>query len=205
VPEGLDERALLADSMRVHEAAMTGGGGRSITLELIMSEACNFRCTYCIHFNNLETSDRLDDTRKFMTFETAAQIVDSFLCILRQNGKATAEINFGGGEPLLAWPVIHRVLAYCMEHYAKEFNFRFSINTNASLITPEIAAVFKAYAVEIAVSLDGLKKANDLVRITNAGAGTFDRIIGGLDRLSDGGYPVDGIAVTVNERNFPDL
>lgn len=41
--------------------------------------------------------------------------------------------------------------------------------------------------------------------MTNAGRGTFDSIVHGIDVLADVGYPIDGIAVTVNEHNFPYL
>lgn len=116
-----------------------------------------------------------------------------------------AEVNFGGGEPLLAWSVIERVLEYCRSSYSEEFTFRFSINTNASLITPEIAKKLKEYRVEIASSLDGLREDNDRVRLTKSGGGTFKAIMRGFENLAEQGYPLEGVAVTVNEQNFPFL
>lgn len=202
VPQGFDERAFLAEKMREREGSITSGSLIDY-LELIMSEACNFRCTYCIHFNNLETSDRINNPKKFMRFEVAKETVDQYLSILRQHGKTVAEVNFGGGEPLLAWPVIEQVLEYCISHYGKEFTFRFSVNTNASLVTPEVAQKLKQYRVEIASSLDGLREGNDRVRLTKAGKGTFDTILKGFENLEAAGYPLEGIAVTVNEHNFP--
>ena len=171
-------------------------------LELIMSEACNFRCTYCIHFNNLETSDRIDNPQKFMTYDQATQIVAGYLKVLRQHSKKRASINFGGGEPLLVWPVILKVLEHCIEQHAEEFDFSFSINTNASLITPEIAAALRDFQVSVAVSLDGLGIHNDAVRIKRSGAGTFQDIVRGMEILEEVGYPLDGFAVTLNEHNF---
>ena len=113
-----------------------------------------------------------------------------------------ATINFGGGEPLLAWPVTERILEYCVSRYGREFTFRFSINTNASLITLEIAKKLKQYRVEIASSLDGLHEGNNKVRLTKAGRGTFQKILKGFENLEAAGYPLEGIAVTVNECNF---
>jgi len=174
-------------------------------LELIMSEVCNFRCTYCIHFNNLETSDRINNPKKFMRFEMAKETVDRYLEILRRHGKYIAEINFGGGEPLLAWPVIKQVLEYCRIVYGSEFEFHFSINTNASLITLEVAEILKEHRVKVASSLDGLREGNNRVRLTKSGGGTFSRIMHGFDVLTQVGYPLDGIAVTVTEKNFHEL
>lgn len=204
IPDGFDERAFLAERMKEREGTITNGSLIDY-LELIMSEACNFRCTYCIHFNNLETSERIKNPKKFMPFEVAKEAVDHFLAILRQQGKRLAEVNFGGGEPLLVWSVIEQVLEYCRPRYDSEFTFRFSINTNGSLITPEIAKRLKEYNVEVASSLDGIREGNDRVRLTKSGGGTFDAIMRGFENLATQGYLLEGIAVTVNECNFPSL
>lgn len=204
VPEDFNDRAFLEKKMRGREAEIVSGLLIDY-LELIMSEACNFRCTYCIHFNNLETSDRINNSKKFMRFETAKEAVDRYLEILCGHGKRVAEINFGGGEPLLAWPVIKQVLEYCRATYGSEFEFRFSINTNASLIMPEIAATLKKHRVEIASSLDGLREGNDRVRLTKSGGGTFFQITSGFEALTQAGHSLDGIAVTVTEKNFHQL
>jgi len=204
VLEEFDDRAFLEEKMRTRDAEIISGSLIDY-LELIISEVCNFRCTYCIHFNNLETSGRINNPKKFMQFDTAKEAIDRYLEILSRHGKSVAEINFGGGEPLLAWPVIKQVLEYCRATYGSEFEFCFSINTNASLITSEIAVILKEYCVKIASSLDGLREGNDCVRLTKLGDGTFYQIICGFDTLAQAGYPLDGIAVTVTEKNFHKL
>ncbi|MBN2306779.1 radical SAM protein [Candidatus Peregrinibacteria bacterium] len=202
--DGFDERAFLAQKMRERERQITDGSLIKY-LELIMSEVCNFRCTYCMHFNNLETSDRITNPHKLMDFNTAKKAVDGFLQILRKHKNNAAEINFGGGEPLLAWPVIRQVLEYCRLAYDNQFDFRFFINTNASLMTAEIARELKSHRVEVASSLDGTREGNDKVRLTKSGGGTFASIIKGFDTLAAQDYPLNGIAVTINECNFSDL
>ena len=204
VPDNFDERSFLKEKMREREAEIVNGSLINY-LELIMSEVCNFRCTYCIHFNNLETSYRINNPNKFMRFEMAKEVVDWYLEILRGHRKCIAEINFGGGEPLLAWPAIKKVLEYCRTVYGSEFEFRFSINTNASLITLEIAKALKEYHVEIASSLDGLREGNDHVRLTKSGGGTFSQIMRGFDALAQAGYPLNGISATITEKNFHEL
>ena len=204
VSPDLDERGLLNELAQRREREIAGGSLIEY-LELIISEACNFRCIYCMHFNNLRTSNRIRSLRKFMSFETAKKAVDWYFEVLRQHGNRIAEINFGGGEPLLAWPVIKKVLEYCHSTYGGEFEFRFTINTNASLITVSVARILKEYKVEVASSLDGLRKGNDSVRIMKSGAGTFSQIMRGFSNLARSGYPIDGVAMTVNERNFSSL
>lgn len=204
VPEDFNDRAFLKKNMRTREAEIISGSLIDY-LELIMSEECNFRCTYCIHFNNLGTSDRINSQKKFMQFNTAKDAVDKYLEILRRHGKHIAEINFGGGEPLLAWPIIKDILDYCRTIYGAEFEFHFSINTNASLITPDVASTLKQYQVDIALSLDGLKDGNDRVRLTKSGKGTFSQVVNGFKKLEQAGCLLDGFAVTVTEKNFYQL
>lgn len=204
IPEHFDERKFLASKMMERESEIANGSLID-NLSLIMSEECNFRCDYCIHFKNLETSSRADSRVKFMRFETAKEAIDGFLKILRDNGKHVAEINFGGGEPLLAWPVIKKVLEYCDMSYGSAFSFKFSINTNASLITPAIAEMLKKYHFEISSSLDGLQKGNDKVRSMKLGGDTFSEIVGGFENLQQVGYPLKGFSVTVTENNFGDI
>lgn len=204
IPTGFDDRMFLEEKMQKREAEIINGSLINY-LELIVSEACNFRCTYCIHFNNLGTSDRIKNPKKLMRFETAKRMVDWYLKVLSKHKKHIAEINFGGGEPLLAWPVIKRVLEYCYSAYGLRFKFRFSINTNASLVTRDIAKTLKQYHVEIASSLDGLREGNDYVRLTKSGNGTFSQIIRGFELFTQVGYPLNGIAATVTEKNFHKL
>ncbi len=204
IPVNFDERGILSARMKDREAEVISGSQVDY-LGLIMAEVCNFACVYCIHFSNLGTSDRVNSPQKIMAFETAKDAIDGYLSILRQHGKKTANINFGGGEPLLAWLIIERLLRYCQTEYGSEFEFKFSINTNASLITPAIAKRLKEHGVKVSSSLDGLREGNDLVRQTQSGRGTFDEITRGFDCLAEHGYPLDGIAVTINERNLPFL
>ena len=204
VPADLDERGVLAAEMQQREVAINSGSQIEF-LELIMSESCNFRCTYCIHFNNLETSDRIKNPQKFMTVDRGREVIDSYLAILRKHGKTVATINFGGGEPLMVWGRIRDLMAYCVDQHGDEFELRFLLNTNASLITPAVASLLKGYGVQVATSLDGLANGNDRVRLTKSGRGTFNRIVRGFDNLDAAGYPVDGFAVTVTEANFGDL
>lgn len=200
-PVDLDERQLLASVIATRQNTIHDGS-RVKYLELIISEACNFRCLYCIHFNNLDQSNRGHNSTKIMSFETAKEAVDRFLQLLESRGETTAEINFGGGEPLLGWNTIHRVLEYCATRYSQVFSFRYSLNTNASLLTPQIAQVLKDNAVEVATSLDGNQVGNDAVRQTKIGHGTYEAIVRGFETLSNINYPLSGVSATITADNY---
>ncbi|MGE5298039.1 MAG: radical SAM protein [Acidobacteriaceae bacterium] len=201
VPPEQDERGLIEALAKIREQTIPGGNLLNY-LELIVSEKCNFRCTYCIHFNNLEADRKGNGRNGKMDWDTAKRALDWYFTLLPDGREAN--VNFGGGEPLLNWPLILQSLEYC----AKTFPLRktsFSINTNASLITPEIAQTLRLYRVSIATSLDGIQQGNDKVRLTAGGKGTFLSVVRGFDILAKAGYPIDGFSATVDRRNFGDL
>ena len=199
---GFDERELL-NKRRKELAELIRNKSLISNLSLIVSEKCNFSCVYCIHSNNLESSERV--IGKIMNFEIAKKAVDYYLNILRLHDKKTAKINFGGGEPLLNWKVIEKTILYCLYNFGQEFDFNFSINTNASLINRVIAEKMRIFNVKIASSLDGLEVGNNKVRIIKGGRKTFHLIQKGFEFLKRADYPIDGIAATINGDNFSDL
>lgn len=201
VKSGIDERKLLMEKVDKYKKFIMRGEYVEY-LSLIVSEACNFACKYCISSSMINASYRRHNSIKFMDAEMAKKAIDGFLDILRENKKKQAYINFGGGEPLLNWQVIQQILLYCEKKYANEFQFSFTANTNISLINPEMVNTFKQYNVKVASSLDGLAKTNNAVRVLKSGEGTFEKILKGINIFSDNGYPLTGFSITVTEDNF---
>ena len=172
-------------------------------LSLIMSEECPFRCKYCIHFAN---SKHYYNQEKMMPEETAKHAIDYYLKIVKDNDLEEAYINFGGGEPLLNWQTIEKILPYIDEQSKKlSIPVKLGINTNLSLLTKEMAQKLVEYNVEIAASLDGTKNGNDVVRLDKNLNGTYEKILKGFQVLAELGHPLDGFAMTVTEDNFFDI
>lgn len=200
IPENFDERGFLAEKTKQHEE--DAADGKKIEyLSIIPTELCNFSCTYCISNSMINATHRRDKL-KTMPLKTAKTAVDVFLSVMRVHGKKVAFINFGGGEPLLNWPVVRDILYYCRKNYGQEFEFLFRINSNGSLINDEIAKTFKDFDVKVALSLDGLKTANDKVRKSRSGKGTFEKIVAAIELLKKHDFPTGGFSVTVTEDNF---
>lgn len=173
---------------------------------LAISDSCNLGCTHCIHFQPttnfgqvLPMYQRVAPQLN-MTWETAKRCVDQYVALMRKQRKTHIKIHFGNAEPLINWSVIERVLEYCNK--MDDFSFEFAINTNLVLMTRQIAEAFKRHQVRIATSLDGVQTANDAIRITKGGQGTFARILKKFDLLAEIGYPLDGFSITVTKGNF---
>jgi uncharacterized protein len=200
ISPGFNERRFLEAISQEREAALLGGG-LVRRLDLKITEECNFRCRYCVHFISLGISDRLTHPEKFMSLELARKSVDEYVSLLKRLNKKDARITFSGGEVLIAWSVLEQVVLYYNERYAADCPCSFSIMTNASLVTAEIAKRLRELKISVATSIDGLGPVNDLVRITKSGAGTFARIIAGFNNLEAEGIPIDA-CVTVNDLNL---
>ncbi len=173
---------------------------------LAISDLCNLGCTHCIHFQPETNSGQVlpiyqrTTPQLNMTWKTAKRCVDQYVTLMREQGRNHGKIHFGNAEPLVNWPVIEQVLEYCSK--MNDLSFEFAINTNLVLMTRQIAEAFKKYQVRIATSLDGGKVANDAIRITKGGQGTFAHILKKFDLLSEIGYPLDGFSITVTRGNF---
>ena len=201
VPYDFDERSFLYEKTSRYEESVRQG--REIEyLSLIISEDCNFACKYCISNSMIGASHRRDNHLRLMSLNTAIKAIDIFASLLIENGKEEAYINFGGGEPLLNLKVIRKVLKHCRNRYGKLLRLKFRINSNISLVTRQMAELFKDFGLEVAVSLDGTKKANDAVRQEKSGKGTFDKITSGIDLLRHSGHDIGGFSTTVTEDSF---
>jgi uncharacterized protein len=91
-------------------------------------------------------------------------------------------IAFYGGEPLLNFDLIRK----CVEHAKRTKHrqcSRFSITTNAQLITDDIAKFFVDEGFFVVISLDGPEFIHDRCRRTIEGQRTYGEVITALERL----------------------
>ena len=114
----------------------------------------------------------------YMSEETAINAVRSY---------PARNIKFFGGEPLLRYRTIERVVDFANSFY-KDNGWNgptFSIVTNGSLITPEVAAFLKRNSFQVLVSMDGPKDVTDLQRPAINGVSSYDTSIRGIQNLKD--------------------
>jgi len=83
VTEDCDERDILRQAIAARNDTLFKGG-MATNFSLVISEACNFCCTYCIHFSNLGVSGRLHAPTKIMTPLVAEKSIDAFWCSKRK-------------------------------------------------------------------------------------------------------------------------
>lgn len=144
---------------------------------LHVSHDCNLRCRYCF----AQTGD-FGTGRKIMTPETGKKAID-FL-IERSAGRENLELDFFGGEPLMAWDTVTAVVDYARsveQKYKK--NFRFTITTNGLLLDDEKIDYINREMSNCVLSLDGRREVNDRIRLTPNGKGCYDALIPKYQKL----------------------
>lgn len=107
-------------------------------------------------------------------------------------------INLTGGEPLCN-PYLFKILDLIKEDSDL---ITFSLLTNGTLVTPEIAKRLKSYnPYYVQVSLEGGKKTNDYIR----GKGTYEKIAKGIINLKkyDIYTSISFTATNLNYKEFP--
>lgn len=137
---------------------------------LVLNNSCNLYCNYC--FANKGMYDRPNEQ---MTFETAKKIIDVLIKNALENNSSTATIAFFGGEPLLSFKLIQKIVAYT-ENLAC-IKFKYMITTNGTLINQEIANYFQKYKFDVMISIDGSKKCHNLYRRYKDGKGSYDQVL----------------------------
>jgi uncharacterized protein len=196
-----DSRRAMAE-MNAQWLKSLAGGGRLTMLNLIVSEACNFACPQCLHRCNVETNAN-HGTKKLMSKAMATEAINKYFDLIRlHDHQAQTAIHFGSAEPLLNWEVVSWACVYAR---SIDPNVRLSINTNLSLLTPEIAKFLAERKVTVVTSLDGPPVGNNAIRFYRDGRGTFDDIMAGFTMMEEAGAPLDGFSITINDLNFDSI
>ncbi len=147
---------------------------------LHVSHDCNLRCKYCF----AQTGD-FGGCRMLMTPETGKKAMD-FL-IENSGDRVNLEVDFFGGEPLMAWDTVVETVKYARSiEKTHNKNFRFTITTNGILLDDEKIDYINKEMSNCVLSLDGRKEINDNIRPTPSGKGSYDIIVPKFQKLVAG-------------------
>lgn len=152
---------------------------KSITLQV--TQKCNFRCKYCIYSEEINKSQR-SHSNNSMSLDTAMKSID----FLSNHSIDLKEVGIGfyGGEPLLEFELIKKIVAYAKEVFIGK-QILFSMTTNGSLLNKEIIKFLKENDFNLMISLDGPKDVNDKNRVFSNGSGTFDSVINNIELIAE--------------------
>lgn len=124
------------------------------SLVLMVTHACNLRCSYCY------VSQRLKGT---MHEDTGRAAIDRAVASIQPGG--TLELGFFGGEPLLQAALIHRLMAHgrsCAD--AAHVALSAGLTTNGTVVSSEAWQLLNRPDLTVAISFDGLPQIHDRYR-----------------------------------------
>ncbi|NMD71079.1 thioether cross-link-forming SCIFF peptide maturase [Bacillus sp. DNRA2] len=136
-----------------------------------VAHTCNLSCEYCF-----ASQGKYNGDRAVMSFEVGKRAIDY---LLENSGHhRNLDIDFFGGEPLMAWNVVKQIVEYARskeQEYKKKFRFTFT--TNGMLLNDEVTEFLNKEMYNVVLSLDGRKEVHDHLRKTVTGKGSYDHIV----------------------------
>lgn len=158
---------------KIRFAYNTIANGSILSITIILTRNCNFRCRYC-----------------YETFENknlSGDICERLIKFIRKNitRYSGLHISWFGGEPLLCLDTIEmlskKMIAICKK--TKKI-FTSSITTNGYFLTNDVfARLLKCHVYKYQVTIDGTKELHDKNRVKADGLGTFEHIIENISNI----------------------
>lgn len=155
------------------------------SVDLAITSRCNLKCLYCSHFTSAGDVNQDLPTEEWLRF------------FEELNRCAVLSVTLEGGEPFYREDIKELIQEIVRNR------MRFSILSNGSLITDEIASFLASSGRcnSVQVSIDGsMPETHDVFR----GKGNFSRAIKGIGNLRRHGVPVT-VRVTIHKQNVNDL
>lgn len=178
-------------------------------LYLILTDRCNFRCSYCFFEEGFPGKTGSLD----MNEETARKAIDLYQKNLEKSIKKKlveprdASVIFYGGEPLLNAKVLKFAVWYInklQEENLLPRELLMNINTNGSLLTKDICKLLRKYNIENDISIDGPAEVHNQCRQYPEGRETFDDVIKGFYLSKKEGVKTC-ISCTIGKHNIEKL
>ncbi len=140
---------------------------RSLSLTIAPTMMCNFDCPYCFEGKNKNLPPMSDE------------VIDHLVQFMEVNKAKEIGINWFGGEPLLAFPIIKKI---CQELEARQIKYTSSMVTNGSLLRHEVVdEIDSLHLRRLQISLDGVGEEHDRRRSFKDGRPSFQVIMDNLD------------------------
>ena len=184
------------DSLKLEDKLRLDKINKIDRIEIMLTNTCNLSCKYCY--------------AKDGTYGRKPRILNENEIIKYLNALFPIKYNyvntvfFFGGEPLLNFKVIKATCNF-FEKLVKKGDIQklpsYTLVTNGTLITEEIAEFMATKEILITVSIDGPKLINDKNRFDKNGKGTYERIKKGINLLLKSNAKLVCFEVTYNKEH----
>ncbi len=171
---------VLIDGLRREPSSITGIGAgplRPQFLGIIPTRSCNLGCRYCAF-------GAANDDNHMMDHSLAVASIDWMVRTLLAERRNLLAVDFFGGEPMVAFPVVKTVVDYVHEASKKNrLDHRIEIATNG-YFAPDACRFLCENIDFITLSFDGPKEIQNFHRPTKSGHESFDIIYNNAKTLA---------------------
>ena len=155
--------------------ARTSGVIKALCLHV--AHTCNLNCSYCF-----ASQGKYHGDRALMSYEVGKQALDFLMD--HSGTRHNLEVDFFGGEPLMNFDVVKRLVAYARSvEKERGKHFRFTLTTNGVLIDDDVIDFANREMSNVVLSLDGRKEVHDRYRVDYAGNGSWEKIVPKFQKL----------------------
>ncbi|PID55765.1 anaerobic sulfatase maturase [candidate division KSB3 bacterium] len=159
------------------------------------SADCNLRCEYCFYLEKCRLYP--EESRHRMSDDVLEQMLKSYMAVRQP----FYSLVWQGGEPtLMGLEFFQKVVSFQKQYGRPGSRIGNALQTNAAVISHEMAAFFQQYHFLIGCSLDGPAGLHDRYRLTAGGTATHALVLQGIEILE--AHQLDcNILVLVSQAN----
>lgn len=171
---------------------------------LKIESRCDLACDHCYIYQAADDTWR--DRPTVMADATVAATGRRIAEYAAGHGLDRVEIVLHGGEPLLVGHAgLRRICEILLAELSGTCAVGFSMQTNAVRLDREFGELLREYGVQVGVSLDGGRAANDRHRRFAHGGGSYHEVVRALDLLRSPQFRsiYGGLICTVDVANDP--
>ncbi|MEW1771991.1 radical SAM/SPASM protein FxsB, inactivated metallohydrolase extension form [Streptomyces sp. NPDC086777] len=173
-------------------------------LVLKIHSRCDLLCDHCYVYQHADQSWRSRPT--FIRPETVRAVAARLAEYARSRTLESVSVILHGGEPLLVGPArLRDICAELTRTLAPLTALDLRMHTNAITLNRRHLDVCREFGVQVGVSLDGDRSANDRHRLDRRGRSSYDRTVRGIRLLQEPEYRhlFSGVLCTVDVANDP--
>lgn len=155
--------------------------------------SCNFACTYCFQ-----------ESYALNPVTIKPEVQEAFFDWMRNHLAGRRKyITVFGGEPLMPVPAMRDFIQRFVAR-ATEENYELAFVTNGYNLSDYLDILSQGKIREIQVTLDGSQEIHDQRRVMKGGAGTFEKIVQGIDGALALGMKIN-LRMVVDRQNMESL
>lgn len=172
-----------------------------ITIRIIPTYNCNFRCSYC--YQPSLTNEESRDNQKYISMNQTKELFNIITKKIDFNSQKLS-MQIAGGEAFLNKKVAFDFIKL-LSHNAKKLGIRLIFITNGYNINLFLPLIKDCKDVRYDITLDGLEDVHNNRRYLINKGSTFTRIISNIEKILDETNHSVKIRINVDKKNIDSL